>query len=261
MESSPSSTDAHPPALLPSVPDPSARVIELLPLIGDADRPEHAVAMFQQVIALLGFDVGVFLSYLRDDATHASLRSLLACDPAWAAEYAQRGWCACDPWLRHASHDTEPTRASELGLVSDREVEFAARSEVLGFTSALIVPAPSCVGLSRVGVLCLGSKHAVFLEDEAAVARLRVLARPLAMELHRWLMRSIRQELLDRSRLTAAEIDLLRHEVAGHGSKAIAAALGVEAKTIDCRFQRINAKLEAPDRRTAARLAQLYGLL
>ena len=44
-------------------------------------------------------------------------------------------------------------------------------------------------------------------------------------------------------------------------SKLIGAAMNLEAKTIDCRFQRLNAKLGAPDRRTAVRIARLYGLL
>jgi DNA-binding NarL/FixJ family response regulator len=51
------------------------------------------------------------------------------------------------------------------------------------------------------------------------------------------------------------------HEEQGHGSKIIAAELGTEAKTIDCRFQRLNAKLEAPNRRAAVRVAKLYGLI
>jgi DNA-binding NarL/FixJ family response regulator len=66
---------------------------------------------------------------------------------------------------------------------------------------------------------------------------------------------------LHRSHITEAELELLRHEAAGHSSKVIAAALQVEPTTIDCRFQRLNAKLNAPDRRTAARIASLYGLL
>ena len=41
----------------------------------------------------------------------------------------------------------------------------------------------------------------------------------------------------------------------------IAAALKTEAKTIDCRFQRVSAKLGAQNRRAAVRLARLYGLL
>jgi hypothetical protein len=37
--------------------------------------------------------------------------------------------------------------------------------------------------------------------------------------------------------------------------------MNTEAKTIDCRFQRVSSKLGAPNRRAAVRLARLYGLL
>ena len=81
------------------------------------------------------------------------------------------------------------------------------------------------------------------------------------MELHRWHLNFMRSELLASTRISAAELDLLRHEQAGHTSKHIGAALNIEAKTVDCRFQKLCAKLNAPDRRTAARLARLYGLI
>lgn len=81
------------------------------------------------------------------------------------------------------------------------------------------------------------------------------------MELHGWLARSILRELVDKARITADDIALLRHEAAGHSSKVIAAAMNIEAKTIDCRFQRVSSKLGAPNRRAGVRLARLYGLL
>jgi hypothetical protein len=56
-------------------PDYGARVIDILPLIGDADSSESVVALFRAAVAGLGADAGVFMSYLRDDATRASYRS------------------------------------------------------------------------------------------------------------------------------------------------------------------------------------------
>jgi DNA-binding NarL/FixJ family response regulator len=109
-------------------------------------------------------------------------------------------------------------------------------------------------------MLSIGSQSAQYFFDGTG-AKVRVLARALAMELHRWLQQSMRKELLLRANLTDAELELLRHEAAGHSSKVIGAALKLEDKTIDCRFQRLNAKLDAPDRRTALRIAKLYGLL
>ena len=178
----------------------------------------------------------------------------------WGTQYVTHGWYDHDPWLRHATHDSEPIRGSELRLACAAEEAFVQASATLGFASAVIAPAPTCAGASRIGVLCLGSKSAGFFDD-GGYAKLRVLARALAMELHRWLLQTIRQELLTRSRLTPADIELLRHERAGHSSKVIGAALNIEAKTVDCRFQRVSAKLQAPDRRSAARIARLYGLL
>jgi hypothetical protein len=245
-------------AALTRAPEYGSRALELLPAIGDAADAESALSLFREVLVLLGTDAGVFTSFVRDDATRTSYRTLLACDPVWASEYARRDWHSHDPWLRYATHASEPMRSEHLRL-QPHEEEFASVSATLGFASALIAPAPSSAGSSRVGVLCLGSHNLGFFSDDG-LGKLRILARALSMELNRWMMTTIRQELLARSRLTAADIELLRHEDAGHTSKVIGAHLQVDAKTIDCRFQRISAKMNAPDRRSAARKARLYGL-
>lgn len=239
--------------------DYGAKVLEVLPGIGDAEDVDAVVAQFRHALRLMGADAGVFLSVIRDDAMHASHRSLLACDPLWAIEYTRNGWHDHDPWLRYALHSAEPIRGSELRVLPSEE-NFMRTSSRLGFASAVVVPAPSSLGTSRVAVLTIGSHHLDYFDDDG-YSIVRVVARALAMELHRWLLRSIRQELLARSRITPEEIALLRHEEAGHTSKMIGAELNIEAKTVDCRFQRASAKLGAPDRRTAARIARLYGLL
>lgn len=236
------------------------RVLQLLPLIADVSSPGEVLLLFHEVVAGLGADEGVFLSCLRDDATRTSFRSMWACDPAWAAEYVSHRRFEHDPWLRYASSNAEPIRSSELACSSNEEVDFTHAAAQHGFTSALIAPAPSPVGVSRVGVLCLGSPYSSQFDGES-YPKVRVLARALSMELHHWVEQSMREELLQGGRLTEADLFLLRHEAAGHSSKVIGAAMNLEAKTIDCRFQRLNAKLGAPDRRTAVRIARLYGLL
>jgi hypothetical protein len=246
-------------ATLSSAPDYGAKVLEILPGIGDAGTAEAALELFRRALSLLGADAGAFLSVVRDDATHTSHRSLLACDPLWAIEYTKGKWHDHNPWLRHAIHYAEPVRGTELNILPHEEA-FVTASSRLGFASVVVVPAPSCAGSSRIAVLSLGSRHMGFFEGEG-YGVVRVVARALAMELHRWLLQAIRKELLTRSRITPDEIALLRHEEAGHTSKMIGAELHVEAKTVDCRFQRVSAKLDAPDRRTAARIARLYGLL
>lgn len=236
------------------------RVLRLLPLITDVRSPGEVLALFHDIVAGLGANAGVFLSCLRDDATRTSFRSMWVCDPSWAAEYASHQLFERDPWLRYASSNAEPIRASEVACSSTEEIDFIHAAEQHGFTSALIAPAPSPVGLSRVGVLCLGSPNPSQFGGES-YPKVRVLARALSMELHHWIARSMREELLQGVPLTEADMALLRHEASGHSSKVIGAAMNLESKTIDSRFQRLNAKLGAPDRRTAVRIARLYGLL
>lgn len=244
---------------LARAPDFGSRVLELLPAVGDAATTDVALDLFQRILALLGADAGVFLSFVRDDATRASYRALHACDPLWACEYAARDWYDRDPWLRYATLLSEPVLGSQLALLP-QEQEFVKVSANLGFASTIVAPAPTSAGSSRVGVLSLGSHNLGFFEGEA-FDKVRILARALAMELHRWLLQTIKHELIARSRITPADLELLRHEDAGHSSKVIAANMKIKPETVDCRFQRVSAKLKASDRRSATRIAKLYGLI
>jgi DNA-binding CsgD family transcriptional regulator len=242
--------------------DALARETKLLSLLAGFDSAadaEMAVGRFHDALELIGADAGVFLSAIRDDAAHTSYRSLFACDPVWAIEYAKLGWHAHDPWLRHALHNEDPVRNTELQLLP-REREFVQTAAKYGFASAMVVPAPSSAGTSRVGVLCLGSNRPG-LFDGAACAKVRIVATMLAMELHRWMRRAACRELLVKARIKPQDIELLRHEQAGHTSRVIAQAMSVAPQTVDTRFHRLCSRLNVPDRRSAARVARLYGLL
>lgn len=208
---------------------------------------------------MIGADSGVFLSAIKDDASRTSIRSFLACDPRWAVEYSHVHWHDHDPWLRHALDSQTPIRGTELKPRPSEEA-FMLRSATLGFASSVAVPAPTSFGAARFGVLILGSDIPGYF-DRDSYPLVEIVTRALAMELHEWLLRAVRNDLLERSQLTPSEIDLLRHEAAGHTSKMIAAEANVRAPTVDCWFQRVNAKLNAPDRRTATRIARLYGLI
>lgn len=216
--------------------------------------------LLAEAAACLGADAAFFTTFLRQDATQASYRSLLACDPGWGTEYAAQGWFEDDPWLLHAMHSAEPVRASALAMGTPRRQAFAEAAARYGFRSAVIVPAPSPKGQARVGVLVLGSHTAGYFEAEG-YGVLEILAWPLAMELQVWWHEHIRRELVERARITDDDLVLLRYEDRGHTSKQIAIELKTLAKTIDCRFQRVSSKLAAPNRKAAVRLAKLYGLI
>jgi len=234
----------------------ASEVIQRVPTARDE---AEAVALLREGSARLGADSAAFASFIRDDPSHESYRFLLACDPVWCCEYERRAWYANDPWLNYALNHSEPARASEIA-VSPQQRAVLELAEEFGIRSAVIVPAPSSGGLTRVGVLCLGSSTAGFFEDEGFVA-LKVAARSLAMELHEWWIGRIKRDLVVNAHITPDDLILLRHERVGHRTKKIATELDVSPSSIDTRFQRINAKLGVPNRAAAARLAAEYGLI
>ena len=136
-------------------------------------------------------------------------------------------------------------------------MELAAQ---FGFRSALIVPAPSTGGLTRIGVLCLGSSATGFFNDDGYLP-LKMLARNLAMELHAWWVVRIKQELIDSAALRDEDLALLLHERMGHSTAFIANALNMSPGAVNARFQRMNARLGVPNRKAAAQLATEYGLI
>lgn len=223
------------------------------------DAPD-AVDLLARATGNLGASSSCFLSFVRDADGSAAYRMLLACDPRWGTEYLSNGWFEIDPWLSYALRAEEPILASALTPQTDAERAMVASAADHGLRSVVIAPAPSAAGGSRVGVLYVGSDVAGFFEGDG-YRDVRPIAQALAMELHAWWTRTLRRELVSRARITDDDVVLLRHEALGHGSKLIAAELHTEAKTIDCRFQRLNAKLDAPNRRTAVTIARLYGLL
>ncbi len=259
MASSTTGTDADSPTEPGDDGQRAAQVLALIERLRNTDATDEVLDLFEASVRLLGAASATFLSFIRDDALLASYRSVHVGHPAWPAEYARQEWFTEDPWLAYALRESEPILARDIEPLSPRQQAFAAQAAHLGYATALIVPAPSPQGQSRVGVLCLGHDEASAFEHGLGMRLL--LARSLAMEMHAWMRRSIRDELIHRSGINAGDIELLRHELAGRGSKAIANLMNLEAKTIDSRFQRVCAKLGVPNRRAAVRVALLYGLL
>jgi hypothetical protein len=240
--------------------DYAGRVSEIVQHVPYASDEAEALNLLAEAARRMGAEVAAFVSFVRDDGAHESYRFLLACDAVWCHEYLQRAWYATDPWLNYALNHTEPACASAIPVGSKPQrtvVDLAVR---FGFRSAAIVPAPSSGGLSRVGVLCLGSNTAGYFEADGFIA-LKLVARSLAMELHEWWIGRIKRELIADAHISEDDLVLLRHERLGHSTKAIAAALAVSPGSIDSRFQRVNLKLGVPNRKAAALLAAEYGLI
>ena len=208
----------------------------------------------------VGAEVSYFMTFVREDRSFDAYRLLQACDPLWGLEYGSAEGYLKDPWLHYAMDHSEPARGTEIACTSEAQLCLVQLAEKFGFRSVLVVPAPAGSGLSRLGVLVLGSQQPGFFEGDG-YGSVKVLVRAIAMELHERCAALVRRELLADTQITDDELALLRHERAGRSSKAIARLLKTTPGAVDARFRRLNAKLHSPNKRVSVRLALEYGLV
>jgi DNA-binding CsgD family transcriptional regulator len=243
-----------------AAPDYFVSVGEVALQIEKAADTAAVVELLEEACRRLGADVATFLSFMQDDGSFPSFRFLLACDPCWCAEYEAQAWYADDPWLNYARSHSAPIRAAHIVPRDDTQRAIVHLAVRFGFVSAIIIPVPSGGGLSRTGMLCLGSRNAGHFDGED-FPRFKLAAQLLATALHDWVIAMLRRELLESCALTPDDLALLDFESRGYGSKQIASSLDATPGAIDARFLRILAKLSVPSRTAAAQLAAEYGLI
>ena len=240
-------------------PDLLPKFASIASRIPDAADGAEVAGLLAEAVTLLGADAGAFASFMKDDEHDASYRFILACDAAWCLEYENGACFLHDPWIEYARHHSEPILANRIIARTDRERHVVAMARRFGFESALIVPAQSPQGLTRLGGLCLGSSQPGYFDGDG-LASVAFAATPLALRLHEWQVAQLRQELLERAKLSETDMLLLRHARDGQGSKESAAVLKVNPVSIDSRRQRLNARLGVISRISASSMAAEYGL-
>lgn len=243
-----------------SEPGYSGRVIQLVQGIAAAQTPSVLLELLFDVTVAMGADSAAFVSHVRGDFAHETFRFVLACDPRWCFEYKTKAAYADDPWILYASSNSEPICASEIPALTKPQREVRALAIKYGMASALVVPAPSGGAQCRVGMLAIGSKREGYFEGDGA-APFQVLARSLSMELQGWWVRRLRKEMIDELGITAQDLQLLGLERFGFGTKEAATELGLSLASVDSRWQRLNRKLNTPNRAAAARFSVAYGLI
>lgn len=255
-------TDAGATSLLAHVSalDYEKRVGTLVRQIPSAATPSAALDLLRKATHTLGAESAVFFSFVRDHQDLATFRIMLACDPNLLREHLEGQTIANDPWLRYASGHTEPLLNGATGTPDADDSRRGGLASSAGFASALLIPAHSAPGRSRVSLLCLGSPVPGYFDDEGIHA-LRFAARALALELHEWWLARMRRELAVKARLTPDDLALLEQQRQGRGSKQIADVMRVSISSINSRFQRLNLKLGVGNRRQAAQLAEECGLI
>jgi DNA-binding CsgD family transcriptional regulator len=237
-----------------------ARVGEVALRIDGAQDLAELVDLLHEATTQLGADVAAFLSFVGDADSWQSFRYVLACDPQWCVEYEKYAWYAEDPWLAYARRHADPIRTRGLRLVGDKQQVLANLAERYGFRSTVLIPVPSGNGLTRLGLLCLGSNTEAHFDGEGFAA-FRVAARPVAIALHDWWVVQSRRELIDSSGITPEDLALLNYRRLGSRTKQIAQAMHLTEAAINSRSQRLLVKLGANNRKEAARIAAEYGLI
>lgn len=252
------------PAPLPPVaelvqsPGYAARAVRLIDQVHRAADPFCLVDVLRRVTSALGADGGVYVHAIPQDESHSALRVLMAGKAEWGRS------CVCEqdlesaPWVLYARDHFEPVLASELAGIPPPWG--AATNDTLACASGLIVPTQSGGGTKRFGVLCLASERQGNFES-AGTHLFQLLAHSLSLELHEWWTRETRTQLLQVTRLSSDDLQLLALERRGMGTKQISRQLGVGVRAIDSRFQRINIKLKSPNRKLSALRAAAHGLL
>lgn len=238
----------------------AARAIDVIQHVQNVVDDAEMVELLKEARDALGAEQAVFASFIRNDDSHESFDFINAAHPAWCLTYEQKGWYGKDPWLLYAMMGAEPVCDTAIPLRTKSQREARALAAQFGMVSAYIVPAPSAGGVSRLGVLILGSSVSGYFED-SATARIRFMAQGLAMSLHAWWLKRVRARIITTYRLTSEDLQLIRLERDGKSTKEISVLLGITPASVDSRFQRLNAKFNQPNRRATAQIAAEYGLL
>lgn len=242
------------------LPASTDRIATKIAQIGSITGPEDACALLKEIAHDLGCESSAFATFLQDDPWHQTYRFLLACHPSWCAQYQKLAWFADDPWLLYARANVRPALAAEIPCHTVKQEGILALARRFDVRAALIVPAPASAGLTRLGVLMLGSPDDLHF-DSPEFPKLKVLARSLSSEFLDWYTSYLREEFRRASKMTDLDIELLKFERLGVSSKEIFRLTGVSSKSVDSRFQRIIGRLKVGSRRAAAQLAAEYGLL
>ena len=245
--------DAH------AAPDP-ARVLDLILQLQSAQEPPQLLDALVSATEAIGAAASLYSVAIPESESGPFSFSLFACHPAFAHRQQQIGPLPDHPWLRFARTHSSPGTDRTVEVEGSADREALALAQQYGFASCLIVPTPAGPDLQRVEMLCLGSRqHAAFEGEDARLVR--ALARALAAELHDWVTRHLSASLREVAQLQKIDITLLHLEWQGLGTKAISARTGLSPSAVDTRFQRLNQRLDCPNRKASARRAAEHGLL
>jgi DNA-binding NarL/FixJ family response regulator len=255
-----SPASAHPGSDSSGNPVDPARALETITGIHLATDPPRLLERLMRATTAIGATASIYTLTIPERGPEASSFSLFACHPALAQRLCRLGPLSSHPWFRCARERSAPATDRQVQLTCASDAEALDLARQFGFRSCLIVPTPSSADTGRLEMLCLGSTDDGAFEGEDA-SIVRTLARALAAELHDWANRHLSESLQEIAGLRTSDIELLKLEWQGLGTKEIALRTGMSPASVDSRFQRLNVRLECANRKASARRAAAYGLL
>ena len=237
-----------------------ALALEAITQIHLALEPPQLLEGLIRATTAIGATASIYTLTIPENRSEPSSFSLFACHPALAQRQYRLGPFSNHPWFRCARERSAPATDQQVRPTCASDDEAIDLARQYGFKSCLIVPTSSGVDPARIEMLCLGSTNDGAFEGEDA-RRVRTLARALAAELHDWVSRHLSEALRESARLQEPDIELLRLEWQGLGTKEISKRTGMSPDSVNSRFQRLNARMACANRKASARRAAAYGLL
>ena len=253
-------TDPPPLQTSPLAPDEVAAALAAIDRIRTAADAAQCLERLFQATQAIGASASLYTVAIPEDGGELSSITLLACDPAMAHVSFDPGPMARHPWVRYARTHTTPGTEADIQVETATDAAALDNARRCGFVACLVIPTPAGADLGRFEMLCLGSAMpGAFESDDRRITWM--LARALAAELHDWFAAHLRTSLQQAARLQAPDVELLALEWAGLSTKEIAQRTGLSIAAVDSRFQRLNSRLNCPNRRASARRLAEHGLL
>lgn len=178
----------------------------------------------------------------------------------FACEYIERRWFSIDPLLARARQLVTPFWGWESVEVATRgQIELKEVASEEGFRTVAVVPALSPWN-GVTGALYFGSGRV--LDPPPSFMHRHTEMRTLAIDVMTWAVRnSYRRELGGDFELKAVERAALRCELMGYTIADTANLLELPQQKVEYLFRRTQQRMNAPNKREAARRAAMAGVL
>ncbi len=226
--------------------------------LGGYESESEVEAAARQIVEYFGLQSFVFGALFRN-GEREDYRYLVGCEPEWCFLYNERKWYAIDPFIDYALRSTSPVLASDVPLHTAGQQRLMAEAAEHGFRSGIVVPAHSGSAI-RIGILYLGTSDGPERARDS-LRKHRSLMRAFALELLEWWDARLRADGLEVLDLDALDVDLLRKAQEHATAEEAARELGVTLSRVKARYERIERKLEVPNKRSAVEKAVALGLI